>query len=137
MDSESDILPVAIGEDVQKARRHYQSLLSEATQVLSTFSKKLKSSIEKSRPYYEAQAKKKKLFGDLQLNSEAYSAVRTEHDEAVSILKSYNIDVAKFVEGDESRLEVVNSAVQKVKMSETQIDFSGELSTYSNVLFVL
>lgn len=81
---------------------------------MSTWSKKLKSSIEKSRPYFETQAKKKKLLEDLQLNSEAYNAARTEHDKAVSILKSYNIDVAKFVEGDESKLEVVNSAVQKV-----------------------
>ncbi|EUB57463.1 SH3 domain-binding protein [Echinococcus granulosus] len=143
MDSGSDIVPAAITEDVQtrlntlnyasslinsneanldKARQDYQSLLSEATQVLSTYSKKLKSSIEKSRPYYENQVKKKKLLEDLQQNSEAYSTVWTEHDKAVSILKSYSIDVAKFVDGDESKLEVVNNAVQRVNKTKVELN---------------
>ncbi|VDM31395.1 unnamed protein product [Hydatigera taeniaeformis] len=122
MDSDSDIVPVAITEDVQKARQDYQSLLSEASRVLSAYAKKFKSSIEKSRPFYENQAKKKKLLVDLQLNSEAFSTLRTEHDEAVSILKSYNIDVAKFVEGEESKLEAVNAAVQKVNKTKMELN---------------
>ncbi|KAM7540723.1 hypothetical protein Aperf_G00000019720 [Anoplocephala perfoliata] len=121
MESDSDIVPAAITEDVQKARDDYQALLAEASKVLSAHKKKLKSSIEKARPYYELQSKKKKLLIELQKNSEAYIRVRTEHDEAKSILNSYNIDVAKFDDSDESKLEIINNAIQKVNSTKAEL----------------
>ncbi|KAL5103458.1 SH3 domain-binding protein 5 [Taenia crassiceps] len=107
MDPESDVVPVAITEDVQTRLNtlNYASSLINSNEV-----------------NLEKPARKKKLLEDLQLNSKAYSAVRTEHDEAVSILTSYNIDVAKFVEGDESKLEVVNSTVQKVNRTKMELN---------------
>lgn len=101
----------------QKARHDYQTLLSEAARILSAQSKKLKSSIQSARPYYELQVQKKGMLKKLQANSKAYRDAQTEHDKAVSVLGTYNIDIAKFNVGDESQLEVVNGAIQKVRYS--------------------
>ncbi|KAM3175600.1 hypothetical protein ACTXT7_008186 [Hymenolepis weldensis] len=135
MDSENDIVPAVITENVQarlntlnhasslinknsasldKARKDYQALLAETSKTLSAYSKRLKSSIEKARPYHELQAKKKKLLAELQKNTEAFIAVSTEYDEVKDVLNYYNIDLAKFDVGDESELEAVSNAIQKV-----------------------
>nr|CDS27314.1 SH3 domain binding protein 5 [Hymenolepis microstoma] len=139
MDHDNDVFPAVIAENVQarlntlnyasslinknctsldKVRKDYQALLTETCQTLSTYSKRLKSSIGKARPYHELQAKKKALLAELQRNSEAYSAISTEYDKAKDVLNFYNIDVAKFDLSEESQLEVVNNAIQKVNSTK-------------------
>ncbi|VDD76198.1 unnamed protein product [Mesocestoides corti] len=113
-DSDSDIVPAAITDDVQNARRDYQTLLTEATQTLASYCKKLKPSIEKARPYFDLLKTRKQLLQDLQLNSQDYRAAQSEHDDAASILDCFNANVARFGESDESDLDEVNKAVEKV-----------------------
>ncbi|VDO05715.1 unnamed protein product [Rodentolepis nana] len=120
------------GTSLDKARKDYESLLTETCQTLSTYSKRLKSSIGKARPYHELQAKKKALLAELQKNSKAYIAVSTEYDQAKGILNFYNIDVAKFDLSDESQLEIVNSAIQKV--NSTKLTLATLKSRHAEIL---
>uniref|UniRef100_A0A5K3FFR1 Uncharacterized protein n=1 Tax=Mesocestoides corti TaxID=53468 RepID=A0A5K3FFR1_MESCO len=141
-DSDSDIVPAAITDDVQarlntlnhastlinqlevnldNARRDYQTLLTEATQTLASYCKKLKPSIEKARPYFDLLKTRKQLLQDLQLNSQDYRAAQSEHDDAASILDCFNANVARFGESDESDLDEVNKAVEKVNITKTKL----------------
>ncbi|KAL7061388.1 hypothetical protein AAHC03_01167 [Spirometra sp. Aus1] len=99
----------------KECRRQFQLSLSEGSKELSASYRKLKSSIEKSRPYFELFARRQQLVSDIRRNSEQYRSAQTEFEAAQSVLDSYS-SVAKFEDEDWPRLEGVNRAIDKVNL---------------------
>nr|VZI40760.1 unnamed protein product [Spirometra erinaceieuropaei] len=97
---------------LEECRRQFQLSLTEGSKELSASYRKLKSSIEKSRPYFELFARRQQLVSDIRRNSEQYRSAQTEFEAAQSVLDSYS-SVAKFEDEDWPRLEGVNRAIDK------------------------
>uniref|UniRef100_A0A0V0JBY7 SH3 domain-binding protein 5 homolog n=1 Tax=Schistocephalus solidus TaxID=70667 RepID=A0A0V0JBY7_SCHSO len=98
---------------LEECRRQFQLALSEGSKQLSATYRKLKSSIEKSRPYSEVFYRRQQLILDIQRNSEQYGVAQAEFEAAQSVLDNYS-SAAKFQHTDLSQLDDVNRAIDKV-----------------------
>ncbi|VDN11764.1 unnamed protein product [Dibothriocephalus latus] len=98
-----------------ECRRQFHLTLSEGSKQLSATYRKLKSSIEKSRPYSELSDKRQQLVLDIQRNSEQYRAAQTEFEAAQSVLENYS-SAAKFQDTQWSELDGINLAIDKVNL---------------------
>ncbi|VDL90755.1 unnamed protein product, partial [Schistocephalus solidus] len=96
-----------------ECRRQFQLALSEGSKQLSATYRKLKSSIEKSRPYSEVFYRRQQLILDIQRNSEQYGVAQAEFEAAQSVLDNYSL-AAKFQDTDLSQLDDLNRAIDKV-----------------------
>uniref|UniRef100_A0A0X3P6C5 SH3 domain-binding protein 5-like n=1 Tax=Schistocephalus solidus TaxID=70667 RepID=A0A0X3P6C5_SCHSO len=100
---------------LEECRRQFQLALSEGSKQLSATYRKLKSSIEKSRPYSEVFYRRQQLILDIQRNSEQYGVAQAEFEAAQSVLDNYS-SAAKFQHTDLSQLDDVNRAIDKVNL---------------------
>ena len=108
----------------QKARSEFNQLLCESKQKIEYLNKKLSSSINKSRPYYEARTAANELHSEAQKEAIRYGQATTEHikaKEIVHLAEESRQSVNDRTSVEDSKWEqILTKSAEKVNMAESE-----------------
>lgn len=103
----------------QKARSDFNKLLSDSTQKIEILSKKLSSSIEKARPYYEARDNAQELHLKAQEETLKYEQLAEEQKKTKAVVAEAEQQLTS-TDGDSKWQEILTTTADKVNKSELE-----------------
>lgn len=104
----------------QKARSEFNKLLFDSTQKIEALSKKLGSSINKARPYYEARITASELHNKAQTEALRYEQATEEHHKAKEVVHLAEQNLSHDAESDCKLEALLTRSAEKVNQSELE-----------------
>lgn len=104
--------------ELEKARQEFNKLIQESSLKIEKLSKKLDSSIQKARPYYEARARAQELHQQAQKEALKYEQATAEHNNAKEIVQLAEETLKK--NGDTELEELLTKSAEKVNQAELE-----------------
>ena len=105
---------------LQKARSEFNKLLSDSTQKIEVLSKKLGSSINKARPYYEVRITANELHHKAQTEALLFEQATEAHKKAKEVVHKTEQNLTTNQECDSKLEALLTRSAEKVNQSELE-----------------